>query len=82
MTTRNVTSADFLILQQTCIPRTIFHKQIDVDLLQSDAHAGTLEVRQHHKLDIRRRLVVVQFVLAGGERHEAVKPMSGFGSRG
>lgn len=47
--------------------RTVFHKQIDIDLLQRDAHAGTLEVRQHDELDIRRCLIVVKLVLAGGE---------------
>lgn len=49
------------------IPQTIFHKQIDVDLLQCNAHAGTLEVCQHYKLGIRRCLVVVQLILTGGE---------------
>lgn len=45
---------------------TIFHKQIDVDLLQGNAHARALQVRQHNELDICRGLIVVQFVLAGG----------------
>lgn len=51
--------------------RTIFHVEIDVDLLQGDAHAGALGVRQHDKLDIGRRLVVMQLVLAGAKGHEA-----------
>lgn len=51
--------------------RTIFHVEIDVDLLQGDAHAGTLGVRQHDELDVGRRLVVVQLVLAGVEGNEA-----------
>lgn len=45
---------------------TVFHEQIDVDLLQGDAHAGALQVGQHDELDVGRSLVVVQFVLAGG----------------
>lgn len=49
---------------------TIFHKQIDVDLLQGNAHAWALQVRQHDELDIRRGFIVVQFVLAGGIGNE------------
>jgi hypothetical protein len=51
--------------------RTVFHEEIDIDLLQSDAHAGALGVRQHDELDIRRCFVVVQLVLAGVEGDEA-----------
>lgn len=51
--------------------RTVFHEEIDIDLLEGDAHAGTLGVCQHDKLDIGRGLVVVQLVLAGVEGHEA-----------
>lgn len=56
---------------QPRVTQTVFHKEIDIDLLQRDAHAGTLEVRQHDKLDVGRRLVVVQLVLAGVVGNEA-----------
>ena len=51
--------------------RTVFDIEIDIDLLQSDAHAGALIVRQHDELDIGRCLEVVQLILAGVEGHEA-----------
>lgn len=51
--------------------RTVFHIEIDIDLLQGDAHAGALGVRQHDELGIGRGLVVVQLILAGVEGYEA-----------
>lgn len=50
------------VMRQPCasgVSRTVFHKQIDVDLLQGDAHARTLQVCQHDKLDVGRCFVVV-----------------------
>lgn len=46
------------------VPHTVFNIKVYVDLLQSDTHAGTPDVRKHNKLDVRRCLVVVEFVLA------------------
>lgn len=60
-----------MVKRTTRAKPTIFHKQIDVDLLQGDAHAWALEVGQHDKFDVGRRLVVVQFVLARGVRDKA-----------
>lgn len=54
------------------VSRTVFNKQIDVDLLQGDTHAGTFEIRQHDKLDIGRSFIVVQLVLVGGVGDEAI----------
>lgn len=51
--------------------RTVFHKEIDVDLLQRNAHAGALDIGEHDKLGIRRRLVVMKLILAGCVGHEA-----------
>ena len=65
------------------VSRTVFYKQIDVDLLKGNAHAGTLEIRQHDKLDIGRSFVVVQLVLIGGVGDEAIGfAISAGGSRG
>lgn len=52
--------------------RTVFHKQVDIDLLQGDAHAGTLQVGQHDEFDVCRRLVIVKLVLASGVGHETI----------
>lgn len=50
---------------------TIFDKQVDIDLLQCDAHWRALKVGQHDELDIGRRLIVMKLVLAGSEGNEA-----------
>ena len=42
---------------------TIFDVKIDVNLLQRESHAWALEIREHHELDIRRRLEIVKLVL-------------------
>ena len=45
--------------------RTVFHEQVDINLLQRDAHTGTFEIGQHDEFDIGRRFIVVKLVLAG-----------------
>lgn len=50
---------------------TIFHKEIDVDLLKSKAHAGALDIGEHDKLNVCRRFVVVKLVLIGPVGDEA-----------
>lgn len=45
------------------LPHTILNIEIDVYLLQSDAHAGAPGISEHDEFGIRRRLVEVNFVL-------------------
>lgn len=42
---------------------TVFNKKINVYLLQSDPHAGALDISEHHKFDVRGRFVVMELIL-------------------
>ena len=64
-------SSERIFLDILQIPHTVFDIKIDVDLLQSDTHAGTPDVRKHDKLDVCRRFVVVKLVLASPIGDEA-----------
>lgn len=44
--------------------------EVDPDLVQHDAQVARLRVREHDELEARRRLVVVQLVVAGAVRDE------------
>lgn len=46
---------------------TILNEQVDIDLLQGDAHWWALEVGQHDELDVGRRFIIMKLVLAGSE---------------
>ena len=58
-------------MRLTDIERTIFHIEINIDLLQSQTHAAGLGIREHDELDIGRRLVVMELVLASSIGKEA-----------
>jgi hypothetical protein len=58
---------------------TVFNKQVDVNLLEGDTHAGAFDIRKHDKLDVCRRFIVVELVLAssiGNEAKQAFPPVS------
>lgn len=51
--------------------RTVFHKKVDVNLLQCNPHAGALKIGEHDELDVRRGFVIVELVLTGAIGNEA-----------
>ena len=57
---------------------TKLHIQIDINLMQNIPHVQRLRVRQHHKLNTRRRLIVMQLILSRSERYKAIIRTSQF----
>jgi hypothetical protein len=53
------------------LPPTVFHIEIDINLLQGDSHARGLCIGEHDKLDIGWRFKVVQLVLASSVANKA-----------
>lgn len=51
---------------------TKLHIKININLMQHIPHVQRLRIRQHHKLDTRRRLIVMQLVLSRPIRNEAI----------
>jgi hypothetical protein len=51
-------------LKELGFERTIFNVEIHIDLLQCQTHAASLGVREHDELDVGRRFVVMELVLA------------------
>lgn len=62
---------DQRVFQVTMCLHTIFHEEVDIDLLKRDPHTRTLDIGKHHELDIGRRLVVVKLVLTRPIRNKA-----------
>lgn len=46
--------------------------EVDINLMQDDPEIIRLDIRQHDKLEVCRRFVVVQLVCAGAVRQEGV----------
>jgi hypothetical protein len=54
---------------------TVFHIEIDINLLQGDSHAWGFSIGEHDKLDIGWRFEVMQLVLASPVANKARNPV-------